>query len=360
MRPTAPVVLLSASLLAAAPASAQTAAPACDTPEQRRYDFWIGEWDVENHNRDPADPDGPLHPTGRATDRVYAILGGCAIVEHWEGALVWDHVLGFSVRAYDPARGRWVAVLSWPSPAGAGFSVMEGTFVDGEGRLEAERTTPDGQPFRVRFRFADAAADSFRWIGARSTDAGETWREFWTMDFRRRDPVAAAGVLNGPTRRIAERCAAERARAFDFAIGDWAGEETRVAADGGEEARPISIRAWSIMEGCALMTFEGDGDGPPDDVFRVAAYVPAEERWVAYSLRRDDPRFRRWEGPADAAGDGTLTSAGRIGEEAAGEATPTRTTWTPLTEDRWRRETSVSTDGGATWSTVARVELERR
>lgn len=357
MRTTGPLVLLCASLLTVAPAAGQPATPACDTLEVRRYDFWVGEWDVDNHNRAPSEPDGPLYPTGTATDRVYAILGGCAIVEHWEGALSWDHVLGFSVRAWDPERERWVAVLSWPSPAGTGFSVMEGDFDDGEGRLEAERTAPDGSPFRIRFRFADVTADSFRWIGARSTDDGDTWREFWTMDFERRDPVADRAVLNGPTRRIAERCADERARAFDFAIGDWVGEESRVGPGGEREVAPIELRAWSIMEGCAVMAFEGEG--PPEDVFSVAAWVPAEERWVAYSIRRGDPRFRRWVGPTDPAGDGALTSAGRVGEDSPGRSR-VRTTWTALSADRWRRVTATSSDGGATWRTVASAELERR
>lgn len=361
MRLAAPVVFLFfATVLAATPADAQPTPPACDSPEARRYDFWIGEWDVENHNRDPAEFDGPLHPTGSATDRVHAILGGCAIVEHWEGALSWDHVLGFSVRAFDPERERWVAVLNWPSPAGAGFSVLEGTFEDGEGHLRAERTTPDGRPFRMWFRFADVAPDSFRWIGARSNDAGETWREFWTMEFRRRDPVSRAAVLNGPTRRIADRCSDERARALDFAIGDWAGEETIVGSDGREQTRPVAARVWSIMEGCAVMVFEGEGEGPVDDAFRVASYVPAEERWVAWSIRRDDPRFRRWEGPTDAGKDGSLTSTGRVGEEGTAADRRVRTTWTEFPDDRWRRETAVSSDGGATWRTVATAELERR
>lgn len=364
VRRTAALAALLALALAH-PASGQDAAdpaadgraPSCPEPEARGYDFWIGEWDVENRNRNPQNPDAGLFPTGSATNRVHAILDGCAIVEHWEGALVWDHVLGFSVRAYDPERGTWVAVLNWPSPQGPGFSLLEGIFEDGAGNLRAERETPNGT-VRLWFRFADIEDDAFRWIGSRAP-GDEPWREFWTMEFRRRDPVTDGGLVNGPTRRIADRCAGERHRDYDFAIGDWAGEETVTGADGEETTRPVAVRVWSIMEGCALVVFEGEDDGEPDDAFAVASYVPGDERWVAYSIERGGPVFRRWDGPADPAGPEPLESGSRVGESDP-DAPLLKTAWTPLSADRWGREVSASTDGGETWRTIATVELERR
>lgn len=103
--------------------------PHCDRPEARQFDFWSGEWDVANRHRNPRAPeDRTWHDTGRGTDRVYPVLDGCAIVEHWEGHLVFDHVLGFSVRAWDPEKEAWVILLNWPTREGPGFALLEGRF----------------------------------------------------------------------------------------------------------------------------------------------------------------------------------------------------------------------------------------
>lgn len=352
-RPAA--ALAAGLLLTLAPSVA--AQPSCPSVEARAYDFWIGEWDVDNANRSPASPDAGLVPTGAGTDRVHAILGGCAIVEHWEGALTWDHVLGFSVRAYDAEREKWVAVLNWPGPAGPSFTVFRGAFEGGEGNLRGERWTPEGT-IRSWFRFVDVEDDAFRWIGARARGE-EPYREFWTMDFRRRDPVTDAALVNGPTRRIAERCSDPRARALDFAIGDWAGEETLVAGEEETTTRPIRIRAWSIMEGCAVTVLEGGGEGEPEDAFAVAAYVPDLGRWVAFSIRREEPVFRRWDGPSEPSGDGTLVSGGLMERAAAGDPF-LRVEWTSTSADRLRRVISRSDDDGATWRTLSTAELDRR
>lgn len=80
---------------------------------RRQFDFWIGEWDVVN--RFWAAGQGEARVPG-AKLRVYPVLDGDAIVEHYRGAN-WrgDDILGFSVRAYDPDKEKWVILLNWPS-----------------------------------------------------------------------------------------------------------------------------------------------------------------------------------------------------------------------------------------------------
>lgn len=323
---------------------------ACDAPGAREFDFWIGEWDVANRHRNPEKPeDDTWYETGLGTDRVHAILDGCAIVEHWDGALSFAHVRGFSVRAWDPEKRAWVLVLNWPSPRGPFFSVLEGGFEDGIGRFYNEVTGPDGNPVRVRYTFSDIGPDRLRWTGARSTDGGRAWRGFWRMEFRRRDPVADRALFHAPTRRIAERCARDRARVFDFLAGDWRGSEVPLAEPG--EPRQIEIRAFPILEGCAIMEFVRLGKGEADRKrFRVRSFLPEEERWVLYSLDRERPVFRRWESP-------DAEDLALVSERPDG--TLERIAWTPLSDDAYRRERSISEDGGSTWRPVARAEMER-
>ena len=58
------------------PAAGSAATPApkpCSSPEYRQFDFWLGDWDVTEAGK----------PAG--TNRITAILGGCAVREEWKG-----------------------------------------------------------------------------------------------------------------------------------------------------------------------------------------------------------------------------------------------------------------------------------
>ncbi|WP_114953114.1 hypothetical protein [Sphingosinicella terrae] len=67
--------------------------PACESPEHRQFDFWVGRWDV--------------YPTG--TDRLVAhsliekLYGGCAIRENW---MPLGRTGGGSLNAWRPAERR--------------------------------------------------------------------------------------------------------------------------------------------------------------------------------------------------------------------------------------------------------------
>lgn len=345
----------SALLLAGVATSAASDELRCPSPQARQFDFWIGEWDVANRHRNPRTPeDRTWYDTGRGTDRVYPILDGCAIVEQWEGYLAFGHVLGFSVRAWDAERERWVILLNWPSAKGPGFTLLEGGFEGAVGRFFRDGERPDGTPVRVRFTFSEIGPEGLRWEGARSNDGGRSWTGFWVMEFQRRERIADRALLRGPSRRTATRCAHDRARAFDFLVGDWEGEETLVG-EAGERTRPISVESWSIMEGCALIDFVTAGSGEQQvQRFRVRSFVPDERRWIQYTLDREHPVFRLWQGGRS--GDDLLL----VTEPSGEDDTVRRVRWMPDGPDAYRRRTEVSTDGGASWKTVAHASLRRR
>lgn len=65
----------------------------CSTPAFRQFDFWVGEWEVQN-------PDGEI--VGH--NEIRRVSGGCALLENWEGA---GDGTGVSINTYDAERERW-------------------------------------------------------------------------------------------------------------------------------------------------------------------------------------------------------------------------------------------------------------
>lgn len=85
-RPAGPVL---AGLFMAMGVSAEN----CDSEDHRRFDFWIGEWQVEN-------------PAGEVVGRnhIERILEGCALLERWQGGSGYH---GHSLNSWDPASDQW-------------------------------------------------------------------------------------------------------------------------------------------------------------------------------------------------------------------------------------------------------------
>lgn len=136
--------LLTASL---ALGTLQTAVGACDAPEFRQFDFWIGHWRVENS-------DGEV--VGH--NRIEPVLEGCALRESWTGRA---GVTGHSLNAYDAQTGRWQQ--TWVDSRGTILN-LQGEF-DGEAMvLEGERRV-DGEALadRITWSVADEGRVIQRW-----------------------------------------------------------------------------------------------------------------------------------------------------------------------------------------------------
>lgn len=149
------LVTLAGAMLLSAPLPAAGAAPACEAPAFRAFDFWLGEWTVTT-------------PDGRAAghNRIDREQAGCLLVEHWHGV---DGSTGTSLNVYDPAHDQWRQL--WVSPGTLidivgnleeGSMVLEGTITYlSDARTRAFRGTwtrlPDG---RVRQFFEEAGEDS--------------------------------------------------------------------------------------------------------------------------------------------------------------------------------------------------------
>jgi hypothetical protein len=152
----------------------------------RQFDFWIGEWEIE---QEFPQPDGTvIRLPARAT--VTRELDGCALLERWrgrvqffwEGMTMPDSLLGLSMRAFDDVDGVWR--IHWMDTRGprrwtdGGFS---GGFANGVGTF---LSAPGSDGVRRRIRFYDIDAAALSWDLAVTTPAGD-WLVLWRMRFRR-------------------------------------------------------------------------------------------------------------------------------------------------------------------------------
>ena len=89
----ASLVLACVAAVAAGSLAQDDAAPApCSAEEHRQFDFWVGSWNVSANDK------------AVGTNRITAILGGCILMEEWEGK---GGLNGKSFNRYDASAGVW-------------------------------------------------------------------------------------------------------------------------------------------------------------------------------------------------------------------------------------------------------------
>ena len=162
----------------AASASAQTAPapaappapppPACETPEHRQFDFWVGRWDV--------------YPTGTdvlvAHSLIENLYAGCTIRENW---MPLQGAGGGSLNSWRPRERRWRQL--WADSTNR-FTEFSGG-LEGEAMvLTGSTTLPDGSARQVRIRYTREAGGAVRQLGTFSTDGGATWQPSYDFTYR--------------------------------------------------------------------------------------------------------------------------------------------------------------------------------
>lgn len=131
--------------------------PCLYAAENRQFDFWVGEWDVQMGGQ----------PAG--TNSVKPILDGCVIFENWTGALGGT---GKSFNFYNAATHKWQQ--TWVDNTG---SVLElaGDYADGQMRFSGASLRPDGSKLLHRLTFFKLSPERVRQFWEQSTDGGKNW-----------------------------------------------------------------------------------------------------------------------------------------------------------------------------------------
>ena len=160
------LVALAATLAAPAMAVAESRCPA----ESSQFDFWAGEWSVEETGA----PGKTV-----ATSREEKIAGGCALLENYEEP---DGYSGKSVNFFDPVLKKWRQ--TWVDSAG-NVSEFSGELSEGAIRFEGESHTASGKRVFRHLTFTPLPGGSVRQASEASLD-GKTWKTNYDYTYVRK------------------------------------------------------------------------------------------------------------------------------------------------------------------------------
>src|SRR5437868_5595914 len=120
MMKTPAVLFLAAGLLAGVlSAPAQQPPKPCSRPEQKQFDFWVGEWKLTW----PGEKGEPQH----GTNSIRRVLDGCVVEENFSGGTAMP-LRGRSVSTFDARAGKWKQ--TWVDNEG-GYLDFVGEFKNG-------------------------------------------------------------------------------------------------------------------------------------------------------------------------------------------------------------------------------------
>jgi tetratricopeptide (TPR) repeat protein len=148
-------------------------APCSYTVENRQFDFWIGEWNVETSK-------GGI-PAGQS--RIEKTLGDCVILENWQSN--GSPYTGKSYNIYNTSLKRWEQF--WVDNVGGNIFFYGGLNKDGVmDYYTDELPQPDGTKLKRHLQFFPLGPDKVRQFSQGSTDGGKTWNVEYDFTYIRK------------------------------------------------------------------------------------------------------------------------------------------------------------------------------
>jgi tetratricopeptide (TPR) repeat protein len=146
--------------------------PCASTPENRQFDFWLGEWNVETTQ-------GGV-PAGQS--KIELILGDCVVQENWQSD--GNPYSGKSYNMYNAALKRWEQY--WVDNS-AGNIFFYGGLKDGVmDYWTDEIPQPTGPPLKRHLQFFKLSPDKVRQFSQGSIDGGKTWTPEYDFTYIRK------------------------------------------------------------------------------------------------------------------------------------------------------------------------------
>jgi tetratricopeptide (TPR) repeat protein len=135
----------------------------CRSPEYRKFDFWVGDWDVHAPDNGPS--------VGR--NLVTLEQEGCLIVEHWTASTGGQ--TGTSFNYYDVHDKKWHQLYLDNSGNAGAFPAMAGSLIGEKMVLLSDET----QSPVSRWTWYVLEPGKVRQMAEQSTDGQKTWNIVW-------------------------------------------------------------------------------------------------------------------------------------------------------------------------------------
>ncbi len=146
--------------------------PCAYAPENRQFDFWIGEWNVSSTQG--------AAPAGNS--RIELILDDCVIQENWSS--LNSPYTGKSYNIYNAALKRWEQY--WVDSVGGNIFFYGGLKDGVMDYWTDEIPQPDGTTLKRHLQFFKLGPDTVRQFSQGSTDGGKTWHVEYDLTYARK------------------------------------------------------------------------------------------------------------------------------------------------------------------------------
>jgi len=146
--------------------------PCAYRPENRQFDFWVGEWNVETTH-------GGI-PSGQS--KIELILADCVVLENWQSNA--NPYSGKSYNIYNSALKRWEQF--WVDNAGGNIFFYGGLKDGVMDYWTDELPQPDGTKLKRHLQFFALGPDKVRQFSQGSTDNGKTWNVEYDFTYIRK------------------------------------------------------------------------------------------------------------------------------------------------------------------------------
>jgi tetratricopeptide (TPR) repeat protein len=146
--------------------------PCAYTPENRQFDFWVGEWSV-------ATTQGAV-PAGDS--RIELILEDCIVQENWKS--LNSPYSGKSYNVYNQSLKRWEQY--WVDNVGGNIFFYGGLRDGVMDYFTDEIPQAGGPPLKRHLQFIPLGPDKVRQFSRGSTDGGKTWTVEYDFTYTRK------------------------------------------------------------------------------------------------------------------------------------------------------------------------------
>jgi tetratricopeptide (TPR) repeat protein len=146
--------------------------PCTYAPENRQFDFWLGEWDVTTTQGEV--------PAGNS--RIELILEDCVVQENWKS--LNSPYAGKSYNIYNGVLKRWEQY--WVDNVGGNIFFYGGLKDGAMDYWTDELPQSDGTKLMRHLQFFKLGPDTVRQFSQGSTDGGKTWHVEYDFTYRRK------------------------------------------------------------------------------------------------------------------------------------------------------------------------------